>query len=126
MSKITQVKFTNADYSDMVPRYKRALEDGAFTLPKDSDILGDHRLVRVIGGIPKLPETSRYKEEGTGKKRHGDSFIALVLGLAAACQHPAIERWQSKMVPQQNSRETMREGFGSIAVGRGLVRGLFS
>jgi phage FluMu gp28-like protein len=89
--RIEQVKLTNDIYLEIVPRYRAALEDGMFHMPKDADVLNDHRMVRFVNGVHKIPET-RYKEVAEGAKkgatRHGDSFVALVLGLHAAVKHP--------------------------------------
>jgi phage FluMu gp28-like protein len=69
------------------PRYKAALEDGDITLPKDLDILDDHRQVKVINGIPKVPDSSRYKGSDGGQ-RHGDAAVALCLAWNAAVGAP--------------------------------------
>lgn len=127
-SKIAQVKLTNNDYGVMVPRYKTALEDGSLWLPKDADVLADHRAVRMVNGVAKVPESSRYKEENSPdgkKKRHGDSFIALVLGLTAACEHPEIIQSHGIAKVQVHPRSEVRDIFGAVA-GRGGGKGLFA
>lgn len=82
-SQIQQVHMTQQWHMDSWPRYKAALEDGDFTLPKDLDVLDDHRQVKVINGIPKVPDSARYKGSDGGQ-RHGDAAVALCLAWSAA------------------------------------------
>lgn len=73
-NRIAEVMLTEKWYRENMPRYKAAFEDQSILLPKDADIIEDHRAFKVIKGIAKLPET---KTKGKDKKqRHGDSGIA--------------------------------------------------
>lgn len=81
-SRIQQVMATDAWYLENFPKYKAALEDGSITLPKDSDILEDHRAVRTENGVPKIPASARHRGSDGGY-RHGDSAIALLMALYA-------------------------------------------
>lgn len=78
VSRIQQVMLTEAWYRENMPPVKAALEDGTLDeLPKHADVLGDLRLVEVIKGVPRIPET---RTTGTDKgKRHGDMAVALAL-----------------------------------------------
>jgi len=80
--RILQVMLTNEWYRDNMPRYKAAFEDQTIALPRDGDILDDHRAVRMEKGIAKVPDTLRSKGRDGGQ-RHGDSAIAGALGLYA-------------------------------------------
>ncbi len=82
-SKIDQVQMTQQWHIDSWPRYKASIEDGDITLPKDLDVLDDHRQVKVINGIPKVPDSARYKGSDGGQ-RHGDAAVALCLAWNAA------------------------------------------
>jgi phage FluMu gp28-like protein len=132
-SRIAQVKLTRDDYKTMMPSYKAALEDRGFWMPKDADILADHRMVQVLEGVPKIPEGSRLKQvDGKQAKvmRHGDSLIALVLGLAAAMKHPVVERSQQAPVKVGGGRGPAKEIFSTARVpvqimGRKAARGIF-
>lgn len=73
--RILQVMLTNEWYRDNMPRYKAAYEDKAITIPKDADILDDHRAVKMDKGVAKVPENMRGKGRD-GLQRHGDSAIA--------------------------------------------------
>lgn len=81
--QIQPVMLTEVWYRDNFPKYKAALEDRSLSIPKDSDVLSDHLLVKIEGGLPKIPSNSRNK--GTdGLQRHGDTVIALLLAHFAA------------------------------------------
>lgn len=95
-SQIQQVHMTQQWHMDSWPRYKAALEDGDITLPKDLDVLDDHRQVKVINGIPKVPDSARYKGSDGGQ-RHGDAAVALCLAWNAAVNQPKGD-WSDAMV----------------------------
>ncbi len=81
-SRIAEVMLTEPWYRDHMPRYKAAFEDKTILLPKDADIVEDHRAVKVIRGVARLPEV---KTKGTDRKqRHGDAAIAGALAWFAA------------------------------------------
>ena len=81
--RILQVMLTNQWYLENMPRYKAAFEDHTIRLPKDGNILDDHRAVKMEKGIAKVPDKMRGKGRD-GKQRHGDSAIAGALGVYAA------------------------------------------
>lgn len=108
-TKIKLVMATDAWYLENFPKYKAALEDGTITLPKDSDVLDDHRAVRTENGVPKIPATARYRGSDGGY-RHGDSAIALVLALYAANQSaPQMTIPSSFLYPEQAGPRTYAE-----------------
>lgn len=72
--RIAQVMLTEPWYRDNMPRYKSAFEDRSILLPKDADIIEDHRAFKVIKGVAKLPETKTKGKDN--KQRHGDSGVA--------------------------------------------------
>ena len=83
---IDPIKFTsNSDwYRRNMPPLKAAFEDeGMLELVKDDEHLGDIRLVKVIRGVPKIPDVRTGE---TGKKRHGDFAVALALAHYASRQ----------------------------------------
>lgn len=80
---IAAVKFSTDWYRFNMPPLKTAFEDDAIALSKDDDHLADVRLVRVIAGVPKVPDLRTG--EGS-KKRHGDFAIALALAHWASRQ----------------------------------------
>lgn len=82
---IWAVKFTQDWYRVNMPPLKTAFEDDAITLLADDEHVSDLRLVKVIRGIPMLPEIRTGEK---GKKRHGDYAISL-----------ALAHWASRMRP---------------------------
>jgi phage FluMu gp28-like protein len=75
-TRIDQVMLSAEWYRTNMPKYKAALEDGELTIPKDADVLEDHRLIQVIDGIPRFPVT---KTKGAdGGQRHGDAAMACI------------------------------------------------
>jgi phage FluMu gp28-like protein len=80
---IAAVKFSTDWYRFNMPPLKTAFEDDAIALTKDDEHLADVRLVRVVNGVPKVPDLRTG--EGS-KKRHGDFAIALALAHWASRQ----------------------------------------
>ena len=74
-SRILRVMITAEWYRDNMPKYKASYEDGEITIPKDSDVLDDHRAVQLVNGVPKVPDNVRTTDRA-GNKRHGDAAIA--------------------------------------------------
>ncbi|MHB1305359.1 MAG: hypothetical protein ACYCZB_18190 [Acidiphilium sp.] len=79
-ARIMQVMLNDAWYRENMPPWKAAFEDAMVVLPRDRDILSDHRAVQLVKGIAKVVERTGE----TGRKRHGDSAIAHVLAHAAS------------------------------------------
>ncbi len=84
-TRIEQVMATAKFYLDAFPKLKAAVEDKTTTLPRDVDVIGDHRLVQVIKGVPQIPSNVR-RRGADGHERHGDAAIAHLLA------HYASER----------------------------------
>ncbi len=82
---IEEIKFSTEWYRQNMPKYKSAMEDKTITLPRDQDVLGDHRLVVMEGGVAKVPQGKRRKGMN-GKYRHGDAAIAGALAYYAISQ----------------------------------------
>lgn len=80
--RILMVQATQPWYLEHLPPYKGAFEDRLLQLPMDAEILADHRVPRVIKGIPQIPDV-RTKDAGK-LKRHGDTFIAGALAWHAS------------------------------------------
>jgi phage FluMu gp28-like protein len=63
-------------YNENFPPLKAAFEDGMIALARDLEHASDLRLVKIIRGIPMIPDE---REGVAGKKRHGDFAVAAVL-----------------------------------------------
>jgi phage FluMu gp28-like protein len=81
-ARIRQVMLSNEWYRENMPRYKAAFEDGTVELPRDAEILGDHRALVMEKGVVHVPE--RRERSAGGKPRHGDSAIAGALAFFAS------------------------------------------
>jgi phage FluMu gp28-like protein len=81
-SRVEAVMLSQEWYRDNMPRYKAAFEDANIELPKDADILADHRMLRMEKGIVKIPERRTRCDDG--RQRHGDSAIAGALAWFAS------------------------------------------
>ncbi|MGB0747172.1 MAG: hypothetical protein ACPGO3_00355 [Magnetospiraceae bacterium] len=72
--RVEAVMLSEGWYREQMPAYKAAFEDGNIILPKDADILDDHRAFKKIRGVARIPD---QRTTGADKgKRHGDSGIA--------------------------------------------------
>ena len=81
---IHQIMISAKFYLEAFPQYKAALEDGIFNMPRDADILADHRAAVMSSGIPQIPD--KRSKGADGGKRHGDSLIAAVMAYWASVQ----------------------------------------
>ena len=80
-SLIEPVMMSEGWYRENMPPYKAAFEDDMIRLPKNDDILSDHRAIRLIRGVPRPPER---RERTASGQRHGDSAIAGALAWYAS------------------------------------------
>ncbi|CDZ61417.1 Mu-like prophage FluMu protein Gp28 [Neorhizobium galegae bv. orientalis] len=80
---IEAIKFSTDWYRFNMPPLKAAFEDDAIALAKDDEHLADLRLVRVVAGVPKVPDVRTGE---ASKKRHGDFAVALALAHYASRQ----------------------------------------
>ncbi len=84
-SLVHEIMFSESWYRQHMPKFKSALEDGTMDkLPKNDEVLDDHRAFQVIKGVPKLPD--KRTKDRNGNKRHGDSGIASVLAHYASLE----------------------------------------
>ena len=83
--RVEEVMLTRPWYLENWPLAKALIEDRVVNLPKDRDVLGDLRSVKVDKGVPLIPD----RIAGSDKtRRHGDAAIAYVLFCAAARAEP--------------------------------------
>lgn len=74
--RIEAVKLSQTYYLENGPRVKKHFEDQTICLANDVDVRDDMRVVKLVRGIPTIPDARN-------KGRHGDAFVALMLLLAA-------------------------------------------
>lgn len=81
-ARIAQVMLSLEWYREHMPRFKAAFEDGTIAIPRDPDILLDHRAIVVEGGVARVGD--RRVRGSDNKERHGDSAIAAALAYYAS------------------------------------------
>ena len=86
-ARIAQVMLSTEWYREQMPRFKAAFEDGTLAIPRDADILLDHRAIVIDHGIAQVGDK---RMRGSDRKpRHGDSAIAAALAYFASRQDVA-------------------------------------
>lgn len=76
--RVQAVMLSENWYRQHTAPFKAALEDGTLDgLPRDEDILNDLRAFELVKSVPRIPDTRTKGQDG--KKRHGDTAIALLL-----------------------------------------------
>lgn len=94
VERVEAVKLSADWYIDNFPRLKAAIDDRTADLPDDRDVFADFRLVKLVNGVPRVPEGERTPDRGEKRdQRHGDSAIAAVLAYAASRAAP----WSADM-----------------------------
>ena len=86
---VRAIKFSQDWYRLEMPPLKVKFEDDAIALIADADHASDLRQVKVVRGVPLVPEIRvNEKADGgkAGRKRHGDFAIALALADFASRQ----------------------------------------
>lgn len=93
VSRIEQIKLSEAFYLAEMAKFKAALEDATLDgLPRDDQCRDDLRAIRRINGIPKLPSVPTQRATASAsaaasQQRHGDFAIALFLAnYALSCE----------------------------------------
>lgn len=101
--RIEAVMLNEPWYRDNMPRWKAQFEDGMIVIPRDREILDDHRLVKLIRGVGRIPEE---RTGDAGKKRHGDSAVASALAVAASRAEPESYGYEGvpRMAPERLSQ----------------------
>ncbi len=97
-ARIEQVFLSPDWYRENMPRYKAAFEDGAIELPRDAEILADHRALVMENGIAKPSE--RRNRDAAGNPRHADSAIAGALAYYASRLPPREYGYQPARPPR--------------------------
>lgn len=106
--RVEQVKLSSTWYVENTPPLRAAFEDDAISIPQDLDIKKDLQLPVMRGGIPTIPPV---RTTGTdGKKRHGDSFVALLLAHAAS--RTDVTEYGYRPVARQEAAGAARRGNG--------------
>ncbi len=98
-SVVLRLMPTEGWYRDNMPPYKAAFEDETITIPQHDGLLQDHRAIKLIRGVPRMPEGKTQGES------HGDSAMACVYAHAASrLDYSPIEFMSSG--PRESAQET--------------------
>lgn len=102
------IKLSQPFYIEHMPKLKAALQDGVLVdVPRDEATQSDLRAIRVIKGVPKLPDTSTQKAvEGVRLQRHGDAAIAALLECYIAAAEVSAIGWQTFDTPLADDDQT--------------------
>lgn len=100
--RILMIQATQPWYMANLPPYKTAFEDQLLELPMDADVLQDHRVPRIVKGVPLIPELRT--QDASKKKRHGDSFIAGAMAWHASRTLGGLGIYAYEPVPPSSSR----------------------
>lgn len=123
--RIEAVMLSQPWYLEHSPLMKAAMEDRTLLLPKDADVLGDLRQVRMVRGVPKVPDDAHTKGSDGGQ-RHGDGAVAVILAVAAAKSEvveydyeplappppPSVERWRDRADEDDDDEPIGGAGLG--------------
>ena len=120
-ARIVQVMLSEAWYRENMPRYKAAFEDGTIEIPKDADVLSDHRAIVLEQGVAKISER---RSGSDGKGRHGDSAMAAALAFfASRADAGQIAYSAAHRERERESFEGSRNLFGAPPADEDLVVG---
>jgi phage FluMu gp28-like protein len=86
-NRIFQVMLSTEWYRENMPRFKAAFEDKTLVIPKDADILGDLRAVKLDKGVAKVPDNA-HTRGADGRDRHGDAAVAIAMAIFAVGTAP--------------------------------------
>lgn len=120
---IEAVMLSEGWYREHMPPYKRAFEDAMIQLPKDPDILADHRLIRMVRGVPRIPDV--HEKGANAETRHGDSAIAGCLAwYASTMDIPICHGYRPASSLETGRRSADRYEDDDRAGGRGFFRSI--
>lgn len=114
---IEAVMASDRTYLQYMPLLKAGIEDRTFILPFDEGVLDDVRMIKLVRGIPKIPDgPQRSKEDGKTAKRHGDTAIAGMHLIAAAADDPGDIEFMSagSRTSETGDFGTSNRGFGTV------------
>lgn len=117
--RVEAVQTSDKTYLAFMPKLRAGIEDRTFVIPKDEGTLEDLRMIKLVRGVPKIPDRSIIsKADGAKGKRHGDNAIALMHLRAAADEDIAPIEFRSAggraVVGTTSARSRSDRGFGTV------------
>lgn len=117
--RVEAVQTSDKTYLAFMPKLRAAIEDRTMLIPKDEGTLEDLRMVKLVRGVPKIPDRSVVsKADGAKGQRHGDNAIALMHLRAAADEDIAPLEFHSSgsrnTVGGTRAAARSDRGFGTV------------
>lgn len=109
--RICQVMLSTEWYRDNMPRFKAAFEDKTLVIPKDADVLGDLRAVKLDKGVAKVPDNA-HTRGSDGRDRHGDAAVAIAMAIFAVGMAPSGVCTGYESIPRRGGT-TGRDDYNS-------------
>ncbi len=122
--RIEAVQTSDKTYLAFMPKLRAGIEDRTFIIPHDEGVMEDMRMIKLVRGVPKIPDRSVIsKADGAKGKRHGDTAIALMHLVAAADENIAPLEFYSagKRTAQIEPAQISRRGFGTAGSRYGFI-----
>ena len=69
---VREVMISEAWYRTTMPKLKAAIEDKTLALPENANILSDFRLLRVVRGVARVPDSRTTDRTGSPHTTHAD------------------------------------------------------
>jgi phage FluMu gp28-like protein len=115
--RIEAVMLSQAWYLANTPKFKAGLEDRLFSMPRHADVRNDLRQIKMVRGIPKVPDDAHT--QGTdGGQRHGDAAVAAILATAAAAADVMEYGYAPASALRDGPRRRERERPADVLAGR--------
>ncbi|QQO84120.1 terminase large subunit domain-containing protein [Shewanella algae] len=107
-AEVVEVMLSVAFYRENMPRFKALFEDNEILLPKHEDVITDLGQIQLYRGVPGIDDSRTTGSDGN--KRHGDSAVAIFLGILAS--KADITRYELHTI-KADADETHRRFFGT-------------
>lgn len=105
-SLVERLMATESWYRDNMPPYKAAFEDETITVPKHDELLQGHRAIKLVRGVPRMPEGK------TSGDSHGDGAMACIYSHAATRLEYIEVDYQSTNKQRASSDTNGYRGYG--------------
>lgn len=102
-SVVERLMPTEGWYRDNMPPYKAAFEDDTVVIPKHDGLLQSHRAIRLVRGVPRMPEGK------TADGGHGDNAMACAYAHAATRMNFGPVHAESR--PRASRLDVPMEGY---------------
>ena len=125
--RVEAVQASDKTYLAFMPKLRASIEDRTMIIPKDEGTLEDLRMIKLVRGVPKIPDRSVIsKADGAKGQRHGDNAIALMHLRAAADEDIAPIEFRSSggrsTIGATRAAVQSDRGFGTVGARSSVMR----